>query len=265
MSSRACDHVAPPGVLDVALELDAERTVVPAARQPAVDLARLEDEPAPLGEVHDLLHRRLGHAVKRSTLARVWAKATRGQHASRGVSRDARAVSAVRRRTRRASCVDQRASRRSEVERRGQVSGRAGLAGERARVGGDGGRQRQRSRGRLRRDRRAAARSARSQRTRVTTSQRPSPRQRAQRTPPRARSDVKAGGARSAVAPQLPAAVELRLVAGHLQEMQLEGAQHAALGVRRARGAPSASPTSSIDLRHRLRVRGSSDRSARAT
>ena len=53
-------HVAPPGVLDVALELDAERAVVPAARQAAVDLARLEDEAAPLGEVHDLFHRHFG-------------------------------------------------------------------------------------------------------------------------------------------------------------------------------------------------------------
>src|SRR5581483_4555799 len=37
------DHLAPPRVLDVALELDADRAVVPAAREAAVDLARLED------------------------------------------------------------------------------------------------------------------------------------------------------------------------------------------------------------------------------
>ena len=52
----ALHDVAPPSVLDVALELDAERTVVPAARQPAVDLARLRREPTPFGEVHDLFH-----------------------------------------------------------------------------------------------------------------------------------------------------------------------------------------------------------------
>ena len=49
-------HVAPPGVLDVALQLDADRPVVPAARQAPVNLARLKGKPAPFGEVHDLLH-----------------------------------------------------------------------------------------------------------------------------------------------------------------------------------------------------------------
>src|SRR5262245_62948057 len=58
------DHRAPPRLLDVALELDAERSVVVAAVEAAVDLARLEDEAAPLAQRHDLVHqvgRRLRH------------------------------------------------------------------------------------------------------------------------------------------------------------------------------------------------------------
>ncbi len=50
------DHVVPPRLLDVALELDAERPVVPAAVEAAVDLARREDESAPLAERHELVH-----------------------------------------------------------------------------------------------------------------------------------------------------------------------------------------------------------------
>jgi hypothetical protein len=49
-------HVVPPGVLEVALQGHAERAVVPEAVQAPVDLARLEDESAPLGERHDLVH-----------------------------------------------------------------------------------------------------------------------------------------------------------------------------------------------------------------
>src|SRR5262249_17582165 len=71
-------HIAPPGVLDVALQLDADRTVIPAARQAAVDLAGLEGEPAALGQVHDLLHRHGGHVGEGIDLARVLAKANFG-------------------------------------------------------------------------------------------------------------------------------------------------------------------------------------------
>src|SRR5713226_761310 len=50
------DVVSPPHALDVVLQLDAERPVVPARPRPAVDLARLEDEPAPLAERDDDVH-----------------------------------------------------------------------------------------------------------------------------------------------------------------------------------------------------------------
>ncbi len=50
------DHLPPPRVLDVALELDPQRAVVPRARQPAVDLAGLKYEPALLAQVYDGLH-----------------------------------------------------------------------------------------------------------------------------------------------------------------------------------------------------------------
>ena len=54
------DHRAPPGVPDVALQLDAERAVVPGRAEPAVDLARLEHEAPALGEGRDGLHQ-VGH------------------------------------------------------------------------------------------------------------------------------------------------------------------------------------------------------------
>ena len=47
------DHRPPPGALDVVLELDAERAVVPDRVDAAVDLARREDEAAPLRERDD--------------------------------------------------------------------------------------------------------------------------------------------------------------------------------------------------------------------
>ena len=56
MSSRIVDVVAPPGVLDVPLQLDAERAVVPEAVDAAVDLARREDEPPALAERDQLVH-----------------------------------------------------------------------------------------------------------------------------------------------------------------------------------------------------------------
>ena len=51
------DHVVPPRLLQVALELDAERAVVPGAVQAAVDLARREDEAPSLAERHYFFHR----------------------------------------------------------------------------------------------------------------------------------------------------------------------------------------------------------------
>src|SRR5690606_32669247 len=55
------DHRSPPRVFYVALERDTQRSIVPAARQAAVDFARLKGESAPLGEVHDFLHGDFGH------------------------------------------------------------------------------------------------------------------------------------------------------------------------------------------------------------
>src|SRR6266852_4724315 len=43
---RIAHHVLPPRVLDVLLQLDAERAVVPEAVDAAIDFARLKDEPA---------------------------------------------------------------------------------------------------------------------------------------------------------------------------------------------------------------------------
>src|SRR5262249_50167269 len=53
------DHGPPPGVLDVPLQLDPERPVVPEAAEAPVDLARREDEPAPLAQVDDRVE--IGH------------------------------------------------------------------------------------------------------------------------------------------------------------------------------------------------------------
>jgi hypothetical protein len=50
------DHRVPPAVLEILLELDAEGAVVPHRAGSAVDLGRLEDEAAPLGERHELFH-----------------------------------------------------------------------------------------------------------------------------------------------------------------------------------------------------------------
>ena len=44
-------HRTPPLPLDVVLELDAERTVIPGGFGPAVDLAGLEHQPAAFGQV----------------------------------------------------------------------------------------------------------------------------------------------------------------------------------------------------------------------
>src|SRR6185312_15856653 len=49
-------HRLPPRVLDVALELDAERTVIPGAVEPAVELRRLKEKAAPARERDQLVH-----------------------------------------------------------------------------------------------------------------------------------------------------------------------------------------------------------------
>ncbi len=51
------DHVVPPRLLEVALELDAERAVIPGTVQAAVDFTRREDESPSLAERHYLFHR----------------------------------------------------------------------------------------------------------------------------------------------------------------------------------------------------------------
>ena len=61
------DHGAPPGVLDVALELGAERAVVPGAGQASVNLAALEDEASALAEGYELVQVD-GHALLRGGL-----------------------------------------------------------------------------------------------------------------------------------------------------------------------------------------------------
>ena len=54
------DHLAPPGILDVSLQDRTQWSVVVETADAAVDLARLENESAALGERHDLVHPRLG-------------------------------------------------------------------------------------------------------------------------------------------------------------------------------------------------------------
>ena len=55
----AGDHVVPPGILEIPLQGHPKRPVIPKSVQAAVDLARLKDETAALGERHDLVHPRL--------------------------------------------------------------------------------------------------------------------------------------------------------------------------------------------------------------
>ena len=54
------DHRAPPVLLGVAQQLDAEGPVVVAGVDPAVDLARLEDEAPAFAEAHDTVHQIVG-------------------------------------------------------------------------------------------------------------------------------------------------------------------------------------------------------------
>src|SRR5690606_6018325 len=62
------DHRAPPLVHDVALELDAERSVVISAPEPSIDLARLKHEASLFRERDHLLHEvdLLGRGVGRA-------------------------------------------------------------------------------------------------------------------------------------------------------------------------------------------------------
>src|SRR5262249_39432413 len=61
------DHRTPPAILQVLLELDAERTVVPDGAEASVDLGGLEDESAPLCERHELVHEAgIGHQIRSS-------------------------------------------------------------------------------------------------------------------------------------------------------------------------------------------------------
>src|SRR5262249_15669963 len=48
--------VAPPETLHIVLELNAERPVVLRGTQSSVNFTRLKNEPAPLGQRHDLVH-----------------------------------------------------------------------------------------------------------------------------------------------------------------------------------------------------------------
>ncbi len=50
------DHVAPPGFLDVPLQLDAERAVVPEAVEAAVDFAGLKEESPAFAEGDEFFH-----------------------------------------------------------------------------------------------------------------------------------------------------------------------------------------------------------------
>src|SRR5208337_838374 len=55
------DVVAPPGLFDIPLQFDAERTVVPEAVDSAIDLARGEDEPSTLAQRDQLVHFQVHH------------------------------------------------------------------------------------------------------------------------------------------------------------------------------------------------------------
>src|SRR5690606_24359664 len=70
-----CDHVVPPRLLEVTLELDAERPVVPAAVQTPINLAARKNEPATLAQRDELLHQvhvisaKRGACRKRASIA----------------------------------------------------------------------------------------------------------------------------------------------------------------------------------------------------
>src|SRR5918998_534066 len=50
------DHGVPPAVLQIALQLDPERTVIPDGSRAAVNFGRLKDEAASLAQRHELVH-----------------------------------------------------------------------------------------------------------------------------------------------------------------------------------------------------------------
>src|SRR5438445_6145759 len=58
------DHRPPPRSLDVVAQDDAERAVVVDALDAAVDLARLEEEAAPLRQRHELFHQVPGRGAR---------------------------------------------------------------------------------------------------------------------------------------------------------------------------------------------------------
>ena len=62
----ALDDGLPPLPLDVVLQLDAERPVVPGRAEPAVDLAGRVDEPPALAEADDGVHAVGGHGLSPS-------------------------------------------------------------------------------------------------------------------------------------------------------------------------------------------------------
>ena len=68
------DHRPPPGALDVVLELHAERPVVPHGVDPAVDLARREDEAAPLRRATRSCRARRRRARRRSGRRWGWSR-----------------------------------------------------------------------------------------------------------------------------------------------------------------------------------------------
>ena len=55
---------APPELLDIILELDAQRAVVPGAGEAAVDLGAGIDEAAPLAQGDYLFHQVFGHILR---------------------------------------------------------------------------------------------------------------------------------------------------------------------------------------------------------
>ena len=50
------DHVAPPGLADIAFQFDAEGTVVPESLNAAVDFARLKQETSPFAQRNQFVH-----------------------------------------------------------------------------------------------------------------------------------------------------------------------------------------------------------------
>jgi len=57
------DRLAPPVILEVALQFDAERAVVPTTVEPPVEFTGLEDEALALAKTDNLLHRFFGFDV----------------------------------------------------------------------------------------------------------------------------------------------------------------------------------------------------------